>query len=841
MVYASRWLVRALACCACLGWLGCEPYDPPAAGSGVFESCCDGQGTCVPEGLVETELSERLTQDSCVADLLCAPTALATGAALVACRADGDLEGRCAPSCLPEVFSQSARLSQGACADGQLCLPCFDPRNGEATGVCSFGGDRPHEPAKRYPRCCEGRGTCVPPRIIPTDDRVRLAADSCEQALCVPSAWLEDERPPPESCRADGDLEGRCLPTCLHEIAKRADQLVQGSCAAGSLCSPCYDPRTGEATGACDTEGDRPRDRPKQFARCCEGSGRCVPAQSVPAADRGRLAAADCRWEGELCAPSEWLDDPRPAPKSCRAVGDREGRCLSSCLPDVADRAERLTRGSCAEQQLCVPCFDPLTGEDTKVCRIYPDPGPSEEARPLGGCCEGLGRCVPPELVASDERERLAADSCTEAGALCVPSAWLSEPRPAPASCRAPGDLEGRCFPSCLPEVSSRAKQLTQSNCAAHQLCLPCFDPLSSEDTQACRLPGDAGPVDAPRQFELCCGEIGRCLPRSAVDSAAQASFGRDSCRSEFEALCVPSAWIAGQAPMRCTAAGDLEGRCLPSCLPQVASQGDKVQRADCPAQYACLPCFDPLSGAATGACELAGDSGPHGPAREFPACCGQLGRCVPTDTIAASDRARLGRDSCKTSFESLCVPSAWIEGQAPARCRAPGDLEGRCFPSCLPQVAEQGDKLRRADCPAQHACLPCFDPLTGQATGACQLPGDTGPSEPPRVFERCCSAGNSTLGTCLPNALLPRGQTAPAPPQPLCAPEFSCVPDALVRTPEVGLRACTSGVLSTARGACVPECLLGDTASLLVRDTCGQAQRCAPCSQLGLETPACE
>jgi hypothetical protein len=724
VMYTRRWVLTALACC--VGGLGCEPYDPQVGSSGVFDSCCEGLGSCVPDGLIGAEMSQRLGRDSCGEQLLCAPTVLSThpDAALVACRAEGDLEGRCLPSCLPEVSGQAARLSQAECPDGQLCLPCFDPRSGEATGACSFGSDRPREPAKQFANCCEGRGRCVPPSSIPSGDRGRLAHDSCEEALCVPSAWLADPRPPPERCRALGDLEGRCLPDCLPDIVARAGQLVQDSCTAGSLCSPCYDPRTSESTGACETKGDRPREPAKQFARCCEGTGRCVPAQSVPPADRGRLAASGCEGNAQLCAPSQWLDDPRPAPQSCRAAGDREGRCLSSCLPDVAARAKQLTRATCGAQQLCVPCFDPISGEDTGVCRIDPDPGPSEQPRTLASCCQGLGRCVPPELIADDDRTRLAADSCKDAGALCVPSAWLSEPRPAPASCRAAGDLEGRCFASCLPEVAARASQLMQANCAAHELCLPCFDPLTGEDTQACRLPGDPGPMDPPREFEACCGELGRCLPRSAIDFNAQANLARESC-------------------------------------------------------------------------------------------------------ISASD--------------ALCVPRAWIDGQRAPRCRAPGDLEGRCLPRCLQQVAEQGDKVQRADCAAEHACVPCFDPLSGQSTGACQLPGDAGPSDPPRVFERCCPAGNGTLGTCVPTALLPPGQTAPAPSQPLCPPQYSCVPDALVRTPQVGLSACASGLGTSSPGACVPECLLGDAAAVLTRATCGTGQRCVPCSQLGLETPACD
>jgi hypothetical protein len=398
---------------ALLAVSACKRFEVPSKGSGIYESCCGEQGTCLPMSLVSADDAARLGRDSCAEALLCVPeSAIAGGRAAVACRTTGDFEGRCLPDCLPELAAQGERLSRASCAQGQLCAPCFDPLTGEDTGACTLGADPgPSEPAATFARCCGELGRCVPDELVAEGDRDRLAQLDCadETRLCVPEPWLGDEPVAAASCRSLGDAEGRCLPACLPDVAGQSDRLPAADCAAQHLCAPCFDPLTGEDTGACRLAGDPgPSEPAATFARCCGELGRCVPDELVAEADRDRLAPLDCTAGANLCVPEPWLGDDPVAPASCRSLGGVEGRCLPACLPDVATDADRLPAAGCAAQHLCAPCFDPLTGEDTGACTLADDPGPSEPVATFARCCGELGRCVPDELVAEADRDRLA-------------------------------------------------------------------------------------------------------------------------------------------------------------------------------------------------------------------------------------------------------------------------------------------------------------------------------------------------------------------------------------------------------------------------------------------------
>jgi hypothetical protein len=198
-------------------------------------------------------------------------------------------------------------------------------------------------------------------QALAPEDLARVGGDSCraEDALCVPERWLDTPRAPPERCRAAGDLEARCLPNCLPDVAKRAGDLQQRSCQAGELCVPCFDPRSGEDSGASRVGADQPEEPPCTFGSCCDGRGRCVPREvlllSAAASDLTGLGNDVCAGADNLCVPQPWLATPRPTAAPCRAPGDLEGRCMSTCLPRVAGQAGSLQRASCADGELCAP------------------------------------------------------------------------------------------------------------------------------------------------------------------------------------------------------------------------------------------------------------------------------------------------------------------------------------------------------------------------------------------------------------------------------------------------------------------------------------------------------
>jgi hypothetical protein len=59
--------------------------------------------------------------------------------------------------------------------------------------------------------------------------------------------------------------------------------------------------------------------------------------------------------------------------------------------------------------------------------------------------------------------------------------------------------------------------------------------------------------------------------------------------------------------PFLCATPSDAgPGVCLPACLPALRNfPGSLLCRGNCPAEWKCAPCEDPISGGSTGACDL--------------------------------------------------------------------------------------------------------------------------------------------------------------------------------------------------------------------------------------------
>ena len=100
--------------------------------------------------------------------------------------------------------------------------------------------------------------------------------------------------------------------------------------------------------------------------------------------------------------------------------------------------------------------------------------------------------------MSEETTARLGHADCQADTLWCVPLAWLEDPGSGPEPCRAPGNLEGRRLPDWLPELGPRAGQLSQESCATSELCVPCYDPATGEDTRACAFDADLGPSDPP-------------------------------------------------------------------------------------------------------------------------------------------------------------------------------------------------------------------------------------------------------------------------------------------------------------------------------------------------------
>jgi hypothetical protein len=458
--------------------------------------------------------------------------------------------------------------------------------------------------------------------------------------------------------------------------------------------------------------------------------------------------------------------------------------------------------------------------------------------------CGGGAHCLPRTLVeqrVAELSDRLGA--CDESS-LCVPDPFLrSLGFHAPPSCRSLNDAEGRCLSECLPEVASQRDILPQADCAAHERCVPCFDPLHGGETGACGLTCDVGPSEPPRTLARCCGDAGRCVPEALVPEAERARLGKDTCEAEA-ALCAPALLMDESArPTVCSSLAGSEGRCLPSCLPEVASRASELPQDLCAAGEACVPCTDPLTGEDSGACGLHGDA-PREPPQLFASCCGELGACIPAELVGERNPGPLEREECESPGD-LCVPRSFLDaGFVPPSCRSFADAEGRCLAACLLPELDRSVPLPQASCAQGELCAPCYNPADGTATGACSLRGD-GPREPPVRFDTACCG---TSGVCIPGALA--GSGANVLPADRCDDEHGdgwlCAPKSVVDDPNRAsdpFQSCKMkiGFFSAGRGKCVPQCMIdakGWVQKLLSRSSCASGERCVPCS-LG-DVPGC-
>jgi hypothetical protein len=465
---------------------------------------------------------------------------------------------------------------------------------------------------------------------------------------------------------------------------------------------------------------------------CCgEGeaaAGRCVRRQTLEArfsAEELALLGSDrCSGVDALCVPSAWLSEDSAKTRLCYASGSFEGRCVPSCLPMAAERGAMLEQSECAGGEVCLHCYDPRDASATGVCTLGDDL-PREPAIEFKECCQSgdsaLGRCVAREALQStlsiEEQSRLGADSCTTPDRLCVPQDWLSDRGPSAAACRTSMGVEGRCLPGCLPEVTRHARDYTRQSCATGELCVPCYGVLDGAPTGACTLRNDQ-PREPGRGYAMCCGALGRCVPRDvaagSLDESVLAWLDQEGC-ADPGTVCTPVDWIARSdaVPTACRAAGDLEGRCLPQCLQLSASSTMQLEQRDCSTGQLCAACYDPLDGTDTHACRV-GDDSPKEPARRFDDCCGEgsdaRGRCLPADWLSEDQRARLSRERCDDS-DARCAPLELLfPDRSPSSCVLSTLLSsepGLCVNECF--LTSQDSLLgQRANCDYSERCIAC-------------------------------------------------------------------------------------------------------------------------------------
>ncbi len=497
--------------------------------------------------------------------------------------------------------------------------------------MCPYTGTPIVDPTK-LPACapaCNG-AHCLPADLVPEAQRALLAA--CDGGYCLPDSFIKTGGLiKPTKCRSVAGVEGRCLSTCLPDVAAQAALLPQGGCPTDQKCVPCYNPVSGDPTtptGACSVGcEDAPVEAPAilecplpanapdvldpsvlpSCSPAC-GGAHCLPAAFVPVDQQALLAACP----GGFCAPDELIESGNLRnPPSCTSVAGSEGRCLSTCLPDVAAQASILPVSTCTAGHRCVPCYNPVSGDPTVAtgaCSLGCDAptkpptiitcpwngSPVLDPTSLPGCnplCNGA-HCMPAAFVPDDQKSLLAACS----GGYCTPDVLIKtagETILPSCTAFAGTTAPGRCLSTCLPIVASQST-LEQSTCASGNKCAPCHDPFTGVATGACAIGCDTPPATAYK-FPSCCGGNSVCIPNSQLIASGQdpdTLYQRD-CAST--ARCVDKALVpGGPGPLIRSSTFMSTCDCISECMLSSSQVTLLSLDADsCPSGYQCAPCGD--------------------------------------------------------------------------------------------------------------------------------------------------------------------------------------------------------------------------------------------------------
>jgi hypothetical protein len=551
--------------------------------------------------------------------------------------------------------------------------------------------------------------------------------------------------------------------------AQRTDGSHDATLGTGGDVGASDAPAIDAATLRCGTSVDAASLGP---SCCSDGNAHCIPLSDVPASLVKDLSTCTTSGSGSgVCVPDKIIHDGTSyTPSSCSSIGGAAGACLSKCLAVVATNPDisLLSQGSCDSDELCIPCVNPLTNEATGACAIKGVPcgtdaststdGATEDASTGPTCpytgpalinpdtfptcspaCAGA-HCVPTALVPTSEQSLLAACGSGTTAGFCTPDTFIaSEGKAVPPTCTSIAQAEGRCLSTCLPTVATDSSLLPTSTCAAGELCVPCYNPTAADPTAptgACSIacdrptqppvilacPYTGPPIIDPTQFPSCSPTCNgaHCVPAALVASAQQSELS--ACGSGSTAgFCAPDAVVQSDnhyVPPSCTPFSDpaSEGRCTSDCLPGVEAESSELIQGPCAADQLCAPCWNPFSGASTGACNLACDA-PTKAQFTFPTCCDDpvagsgnvaQGTCLPSSLVPQSEASDLDQNVCPSNAaDYLCVPNEYLPNSTVPIQTCTTDVgSGACVSNC---VNVTGSFLFNQDgCPDNHICVPC-------------------------------------------------------------------------------------------------------------------------------------
>lgn len=217
---------------------------------------------------------------------------------------------------------------------------------------------------------------------------------------------------------------------------------------------------------------------------CGGGKGHCYAADKVGAL--GNLTPCE---GGDVCVPDSILKAAGKKLATCNSVINTPGACVSTVIKDVADNAAQLTKDTCAEDERCVPCINPLDQKPTPFCvemgvhetscgSSTPAGDGGAPSAPLETCCSHpdkttAGVCIPEATVPEAQRSQVEADTC-KGGNKCVPAALV---KGQPVKCGSLGGIaDGVCLDTCFSSMLGFAQSfLASDQCGKFEACVPCM------------------------------------------------------------------------------------------------------------------------------------------------------------------------------------------------------------------------------------------------------------------------------------------------------------------------------------------------------------------------------
>lgn len=260
----------------------------------------------------------------------------------------------------------------------------------------------------------------------------------------------------------------------------------------------------------------------------------------------------------------------------------------------------------------------------------------------------------------------------------------------------------------------------------------------------------------------------------------------------------------------------------------------------------------------------------PEGFKTEDDTCCqtsgGPPGTCLPESSLTLDPmKSAFVHHSCGAGLKCAPARSSLADGGASAfpSCSATLgaalNIEGRCVPKCFFAGHPLMRALKQDDCATdEFVCTPCYDPVDGTSTGACEeRPGDLPDTTKQLSFSSCgVYDGGRPAGTCIPGAIVGAlgylGIVNGVHQDDCAAAGDACVP--IVKAAGACFAPCGTGFGSQLgpeyeNGACVPVFAVRDgmgnpAVAIFTQQTCVAGELCAPCSDPlnpGAPTHACE